>query len=288
MKLRSLLFVPGDRPERFVKAANSGADALIFDLEDSVTLGNKERARDAVAAYLKGAGGSPLLMVRINPLDSAMIEGDLASLARSMPAAIMLPKAEGAAAIRRLDGSLSRHGLTGVPVLPIATETPAALFELGSLREVANRLIGVTWGAEDLPLAIGAATARESDGRYTAPIELARSLALFAAHAAGVAAIDTVYPAFRDIAGLTAYAARAARDGYSGMLAIHPDQVAAINTAFTPGPVEIAQAQRVVAAFARARGAGALQLDGAMIDAPHLKRAVSLLARARGEDDRPC
>ena len=152
--------------------------------------------------------------------------------------------------------------------------------ELGSYGAVAERLAGLTWGAEDLPAAIGAATSRESDGRYTPPYELARSLTLFGAHAAGVAAIETVFPAFRDLDGLGAYAARAARDGFTGMMAIHPAQVPVINAAFSPSAEAVAQARAVVAAFAANPGAGALQLDGRMIDAPHLKQARLLLQRA--------
>ena len=172
---------------------------------------------------------------------------------------------------------------TGAPILPIATETPAALFELGSYREVADRLLGLTWGAEDLPAAMGATGAREADGRYTAPIETARSLALLAAHAAGVPAIETVYPDFRDLDGLAAYAARGARDGFTGMMAIHPDQVAVINRAFTPGAAEIAAARAIVEAFAAEPRAGVLAIDGKMVDAPHLAQARRLLERAGRE-----
>jgi citrate lyase subunit beta/citryl-CoA lyase len=166
------------------------------------------------------------------------------------------------------------------PILPIATETPGAVFDLGTLREVAHHLVGVSWGAEDLPAAIGAATAREADGRYTAPFEMVRSLTLFAAHAAGVAAIDTVFPNIKDEAGLAAYVGRAARDGFSGMLAIHPSQVAAINAGFTPSAEQLAHAQSVVDAFAANPAEGVLQMDGKMIDAPHLKAALSILTRA--------
>ena len=275
MRLRSLLFVPGDRPERFGKAAASGADALILDLEDAVAPTAKQAARAAVRAALSEPG--PVRLVRINPLDGAFADEDLDALAGTRPAGIVLPKAEGAASIAELERRLEVCGLAGVQVLPIATETPAALFRLGSYSEVAGRLLGLTWGAEDLPAAIGAATSREPDGRYTAPYELARSLTLFAAHAARVAAIDTVFPAFRDLEGLTAYAARAVRDGFTGMMAIHPAQVATINAAFTPSPEALAYAHAVVAAFDANPDAGALQLNGKMIDAPHLKQARYLI-----------
>jgi citrate lyase subunit beta/citryl-CoA lyase len=165
------------------------------------------------------------------------------------------------------------------PILPLATETPGGIFDLGSLREVAHYLIGISWGAEDLPAAIGARTSRDVAGHYLPPYEMARSLVLFAAHAAGVAAIDTVYPAFKDEAGFAAYVDRAVRDGFTGMLAIHPSQVPVINAAFTPSAEHLAQAQAIVDAFAANPGAGVLELDGKMIDAPHLKTAMAVLGR---------
>ncbi|VXC69970.1 HpcH/HpaI aldolase/citrate lyase family protein [Sphingomonas sp. 8AM] len=278
MRLRSLLFVPGDRPERFDKAAASGADALILDLEDAVAPAAKATARAAVAARLRAARGDVAEFVRVNPLGTALLEEDLAALAGVSPDAIVLPKAEGGASVLDLSARLAAAGIVA-PVLPIATETPAAIFQLGSYAGCSVPLAGLTWGAEDLPAAIGAATSREEDGRFTAPYEMARSLALFAAHAAGVAAIETVYPAFRDEAGLARYAARAARDGFTGMMAIHPAQVATINAAFTPTAEQVAHARAVVAAFEAAPGAGVLQLDGRMIDAPHLVQARRVLER---------
>ena len=274
MRLRSLLFVPGDRPDRMEKALGLGADALILDLEDSVAASRKGEARAAVAEFL-GRRERPMpLLVRINPIDGPYASDDLAALRDVHPDGLVLPKAEGAATVRALSS------WTGAPILPIATETPAALFELGSYREVADRLLGLTWGAEDLPAAIGATTAREVDGRYTAPIETVRSLALFAAHAARVPAIETVYPDFRDLDGLAAYAARGARDGFTGMMAIHPDQIAVINRAFTPTDAEIASARAIVQAFAAHPDAGVLAVDGKMVDAPHLAQARRLLERA--------
>ncbi len=275
MRLRSLLFVPGDRPERMVKALGLGADALILDLEDSVAPGAKGAAREHVAAFLAEPRTVPLF-VRINPLDSWLAEDDLAAVLPGRPDGIMLPKAEGGASLAALDSRLSGD----IAILPIATETPAAIFSLGSYGGVTDRLVGLTWGAEDLPAAIGAATSREADGSYTAPYQLARSLTLFGAHAAGVAAIETVYPDFRDLDGLTAYAARGRRDGFTGMMAIHPSQVAVINAAFTPSAEERGKAQAIVDLFAANPGAGALQLEGRMVDAPHLKAAKALLALA--------
>ena len=274
MRLRSLLFVPGDRPDRMEKALGLGADALILDLEDSVAPSRKAQAREAVIAFLARADRPIPLLVRVNPIDGPQPNEDLAALGGQRVDGLVLPKAEGAATVRAL------AGWTGAPILPIATETPAALFELGSYREVADRLLGLTWGAEDLPAAIGATAAREADGRYTAPIETVRSLALFAAHAAGVPAIETIYPDFRDLDGLAAYAARGARDGFTGMMAIHPDQIAVINRAFTPTEAEIASARAIVQAFAAQPDAGVLAVNGKMVDAPHLAQARRLLERA--------
>ena len=280
MRLRSLLFVPGDRPERMEKAVHLGADALILDLEDSVGADRKALARAAVRAFLEISRRPIPLLVRINPTDSKFVEADLEAVLEAVPDGLVLPKAEGAISVSTLLGRLAARGAHHLPILPIATETPAAIFQLGSYSEVADRLYGLTWGAEDLPAAIGAATSREADGQFTAPYELARSLTLFAAHAAGVAAIETVYPAIRDLDGLAAYAAKGARDGFTGMMAIHPSQVPIINEAFAPSPRAIASACAIIAAFEAAPGAGTLQLDGKMIDAPHLKQARALLARA--------
>lgn len=278
MTLHSLLFVPADRPDRFDKALASGADAIIVDLEDSVAPNRKAMAREAAGNFLAGPRRGKVL-VRINPLDSGDVQADLDAILEYKPDGIMLPKAEGARSIEQLTG---REWSGEVPVLPVTTETPAAMFELGSYRQVAQHLMGLTWGAEDLPAAVGASTSRNPDGSYTAPYELARSLALFAAHSAGVPAIDTVYPDIGDTDGLAAYAGRARRDGFTGMMAIHPAQVSVINAAFAPNEAELEKARRIVAAFEENRGAGALQLDGKMVDAPHLKQARRILGLTAG------
>ena len=278
MRLRSLLFVPGDRPDRMAKAMGSGADALILDLEDAVAPDAKPRARDAVARFLtEPRDGAVALFVRINPVDGPLAADDLAAVLPARPDGIVLPKADGLVRLH----ALAARGVNHIPILPIATETPTALFRLGDYAGSSLPLAGLTWGAEDLPAAIGAATAREADGGYTPPYQLARSLTLFAAHAAGVSAIETVYPDFRDLEGLAAYAARGRRDGFTGMMAIHPSQVPVINAAFTPSADELARARAIVDLFAANPGAGALQLDGRMVDAPHLKAAQALLARAQ-------
>ncbi|RYY37294.1 MAG: CoA ester lyase, partial [Sphingomonadales bacterium] len=246
-----------------------------LDLEDSVAPEKKPEARAAVAEWLARARGTPCL-VRINPIDSDHVRADL-DAARGADG-ILLPKAEGAASVKAL---LAMGDCP--PILPIATETPAAVFALGDYPQVAGQLLGLTWGAEDLPAAIGAASSREADGSYTAPYQMVRSLTLFGAHAAGVAAIETVYPNIADAEGLAAYVARGRRDGFTGMMAIHPAQVAAINAGFSPSEAEIAHAREVVAAFAASPGAGALKLGGKMIDLPHLKQAQALLARSAQE-----
>jgi citrate lyase subunit beta/citryl-CoA lyase len=270
MRLRSLMFVPGDRPDQMEKARNAGADALILDLEDAVDSARKGDARRHVADFLARGDRPARVFVRINALSSALVDEDLAALATSPPEAVVLPKAEGAASIEDLVHRFDRRGLPSCPILPIATETPLAVFKLGEYAAVADRLCGLTWGAEDLPAAIGATQARLAEGGFTPPYEMARALTLFAAHAAGIAAIETVYPAFRDAPGLSRYVARAAADGFTGMLAIHPQQVPIINAAFTPSAEALAQARRVVEAFARNPGRGVIDIDGAMFDAPHL------------------
>ncbi len=277
MRLASLLFVPGDRPDRMEKALSSGADALILDLEDSVSAACKPVARDAVAAFLNRPRNGPRLLVRINPLESAFVHTDIAAILKHRPDGIVLPKAEGAHSLRALD---ALFGDVACPVLPIAAETPIALFRMGDFAGGSQRLCGLTWGAEDLSASVGAAVGREKDGRYTAPIELARSLTLFAAHAAGVPAIETVYPDFRDLEGLRGYAERGARDGFTGMMAIHPTQVPVINAAFVPAPEAISHARRIIDAFSAAPGAGVLAIDGQMIDAPHFAQARRILDRA--------
>lgn len=279
MRLRSLLFVPGDRPDRMEKARGSGADALILDLEDAVALSAKPEARLAVADFVAREAGGPAIFVRLNPLDTDLVDDDLTALAPVTPYGYVLPKSTDGTSVAELAQRLTALGNRTSRILAIATEVPQALFGLGSYGGVSDRLVGLSWGAEDLPAAIGATSAREADGRYTPVYEVVRTLALMGAHAAGVLAIDTVYPAFKDLDGLAAFAARARRDGFNGMLAIHPAQVPVINAAFTPTAAEVVQARAVVDLFAANPGAGALALDGKMLDAPHLKAAQRILAQ---------
>jgi len=285
--LRSFLFVPADSEKKIARGLESGADALILDLEDAVAEAAKPAARALAAALLKGRAQprAPELWVRINPLTGPHALGDLAAVVAAAPDGIVIPKPDSAADLVRLDHYLSAleaaAGLArgGIRVMPVATETPASVFGLGTYAG-APRLAAMTWGAEDLPAAIGAAGGRWDDGSFTDLCRLVRSLCLAAAAAAEVPAIETVYPAFRDEAGLAAYAARGRREGFTGMMAIHPAQVPLINAAFTPSEAEIAEARRIVALFEAHPGAGTLALDGRMLDLPHLKAARKTLAAA--------
>jgi citrate lyase subunit beta / citryl-CoA lyase len=295
--MRSLLFVPGDSPRKLSKALVAGADVLILDLEDSVAQAAKVAARRSVRSFLGEAKIEtvrPLLYVRINALTSGLSEADLDEVMVAGPDGIMLPKCEGRDDVALLDSRLAvREALHGLPdgatrILPIATETPAALFGMAGYRGSSPRLIGLAWGAEDLAAAIGAGANMDADGSWLPPFSLARNLCLFAAAAAQVAAIDTVFTDFRDLAGLTREADAAALDGFTGKLAIHPAQVPVINAAFTPSDEAVAHARRVLAAFAQADDAGVVGLDGAMLDRPHLEAARRLLARAGAAGkDRP-
>jgi citrate lyase subunit beta / citryl-CoA lyase len=285
MTPRSWLFVPGDNPEMTAKAFAAGADAVIVDLEDAVLEPNKADARSLIAAFKQEPPRtSSQLWVRINPLGTKHALLDLAAAVPVGPAGIVLPKADSASAVIELDHYLSAlEAAAGRPigetkVLPIATETPKSVFELGSYVASGPRLAGLTWGAEDLPTAVGAASGRDEFGAFTPLCELVRSLCIAGAAAAGVAAIDTVYPAFKDAEGLRAYVQRGRRDGFQGMLAIHPAQVPVINELFTPSAAEIEHAERVVAAFESDAGRSAIALDGKMLDAPHLKQATRILA----------
>jgi citrate lyase subunit beta / citryl-CoA lyase len=287
--MRSLLFVPADSARKLDKAMSSGADALIIDLEDSIALDGKARARESAAAFLKNAMTSatrPFLMVRVNGLQTGLTDADLDAVAPAKPDAIMLPKAEGGAAIVHADAKLAvREAQNDLPdghikILPIATETAAALFMVGTFAGVSSRLIGMTWGAEDLSAELGARANRDAQGRFLDPYRLARSLCVAGAAAAAVPAIDTVFVDFRNDAGFRRECEEACRDGFVGKMAIHPAQVPIINEVFTPSAEAIAHAQSVIAAFAAAPGAGVVGIGGVMYDRPHLVRAKQLLARA--------
>jgi citrate lyase subunit beta/citryl-CoA lyase len=287
MKLRSLLFVPGDSDKKFAKAAECGADVLICDLEDAVAPGQKDAARELVGQWVGEADNvAPALFVRVNPLDTGLTEADLAAVVKPGLAGIVVPKANGAQDIetigRMIDPLEQSAGLpaNSVRIVVVATETPAAMFALGSYAPAHPRLIGLTWGAEDLGAAIGITSNKEDDGSWTFPFLVARAQCLFAAANAGVAPIDTLFGNFRDMEGLEADCRKARRDGFTGRIAIHPAQVETINRCFTPSEEELAEARKIIAAFAANPDAGTLGIDGKMYDIPHLKTAQKVLLAA--------
>jgi len=292
MKLRSLLFVPGDSEKKLSKSATVPADALILDLEDSVAPEHKAAARELLGSFLSdhAEARQKQIWVRINPVDQPAALEDLAGIMHGRPDGIVQPKTRSPDDVLLLGQHLENFekdlGLvTGsTRILPVSTETPEAIFSLGQYVRCDQRLAGLTWGAEDLSTAVGASANKDREGNWTSPFQLVRNLCLFAAHAAGVAAIDTIYADFRDLDGLRASCDEARRDGFSGKLAIHPDQVTVINSAFTPSEEEINQARRIVDLFAANSGAAALSLDGVMLDIPHLKQARNILAMAVDAD----
>jgi citrate lyase subunit beta / citryl-CoA lyase len=286
--MRSLLFVPGDSQSKLDKALNSGADALIVDLEDSVASSRKAEARAVARTFLGKASPiaeRPQLLVRVNGLDTGLTDDDLDAILPGKPDAIMLPKAQGGASITHLDAKLTAreaiHGLREglVRIVALATETATALFAAGTYGGSSPRLMALSWGAEDLSADLGTETNRDANGHFTAPFVWARNLCLAGAAAAEIAAVDTVFVDFRNPEGLRREAEEARRDGFAGKLAIHPNQVAIINEVFTPSATAIADAEAVIAAFATNPGAGVVGLNGIMYDRPHLERAKRLLAR---------
>jgi citrate lyase subunit beta / citryl-CoA lyase len=283
---RSLLFAPGDSERKLAKAAASEADLLLLDLEDAVAEVRKGEARAMVAAHLRDIERRQPQWVRINPLDTQHALADLAAIVPARPDGIMLPKATRSEAERLHHYLTALEAAAGLPqgqiaTMVVATETAPALFTLGDYAGC-PRLVALTWGAEDSATALGATGNRDEAGEYEFPYQLFRALCLAGAAAAGVTPIETIHGDFRDLAGLEKVAAKARRAGFRGMMAIHPDQVPVINRAFSASPAEIEQAERIVAAFAAAPGAGTIGLDGAMLDMPHLKRAQAVLAMRRG------
>lgn len=288
--LRSLLFVPGDSERKLAKGDASGADALILDLEDAVAPERKAAARALTAEYLASRpreGRGPALWVRINPFDTGLTLDDLAAIVAAAPDGIMAPKVDGPREVailsHYLDALEVQAGIAkgSIAILPVATETARAPFALGDYAAAGlDRLAGLTWGAEDLSAAIGASTNLDPQGGWAYTYRLVRSLTLLAAHAANVQAIETLYVDFRDEAGLRASCRAARAEGFTGRVAIHPDQVAPINESFTPSTAEVDHARAVIAAFAAQPGAGTVGLDGKMLDIPHLKQAHKTLAAA--------
>jgi citrate lyase subunit beta/citryl-CoA lyase len=290
-RLRSWLFVPGDSEKKLAKSEGIPADALILDLEDSVAPENKISARALVCEYLasRATGNRQQVWVRINPIDHVEAGADLSAVIPAGPDGIVVPKTRSPDDLellgRRIGTYEAEHEIKigSTRILPVATETPQSLFSLGEYRQCSKRLAGLTWGAEDLSAAVGATTNRDENGNWTSPYQMVRALCLFAAHAAGVEAIDTLFADFQNMEGLEKSCAEARRDGFSGKLAIHPAQVEVINRAFTPSTLEIERARRIVALFEANPGAGTLALDGVMLDLPHLVQAKKILSMAEGE-----
>ncbi len=285
---RSWLFIPGDSDRKLAKADEAGSDALILDLEDSVAPASKPVGREKVRAFLDArppGSRTSALWVRVNPLDEGALL-DLAAVVGGAPDGIMLPKIDGPADVRRLGHGLDTlEAREGIPpgqirIMPVATETATAPFALGDFAAAAlARLSGLTWGAEDLATALGASTNVDASGQWALTFRLVRSLTLLAAKAAGVQAVETLFVDFRDTDGLRASCRAAAQEGFTGRIAIHPAQVAAINEAFAPSEADVAHARRVLDAFAAQGNAGTVGLDGKMLDIPHLKQSQAVLAR---------
>jgi len=285
--MRSFLFVPADSDKKLSKCASSGADALILDLEDSVALSNKEAARKNAAAFLQSADANgPKLCVRMNALDTPLWQDDLKAVVASKPYAIMVPKTISGGCIEKVSDHLDKleaeAGVSpeSIKLFCVATETAASMFNLGTYGDVSSRLFAMTWGAEDLAAALGARDNKDEAGNYTGPYQMARTLTLLGAVAAGVMPLDGIWKDFRDDAGLEREARAAVRDGFTAKLAIHPAQVETINRVFTPSDEDLARARAVIAAFDDAGDVGVVALDGVMLDIPHLKQARALLAKA--------
>ena len=284
--MRSLLFVPADGGSKLDKAFGSGADAIILDLEDSIAPERKKAAREACLEYLNAVrdrAERPRLLVRINGLETGLTDADLAAIVPGRPDAILFPKAEGGESVVHVDAKLTaQEAITGVPegatkILAQSVESARGLFLAGTFRDASPRLIGMTWGPEDLSSEVGAETNREADGNLTEPYRLARSMCLFGAAAAKIPAIETIHVDFRNLDALRRDTELARRDGFTGRLAIHPAQVPVINEVFTPSAEQIEKAKAIVAAFAAKPGAGTVGIGGKMYDRPHLVRAQRLL-----------
>lgn len=287
--MRSLLFVPGDSERKLEKGFASEADAVIVDLEDSVAPANKQAARRIAAAFIaaRRSRTRAAIYVRVNDLATGLTDDDLATLVSVRPDGIMLPKSNGGQDVQLLSAKLRVHEAeAGLPdgqtkILPIITETAAGVFAAQTYAGASPRLSGLTWGAEDLSAAIGARSARDEAGRYTQVFRLARAVTILAASSAEVAAVDTVFPNFRDSTGFATECAEAERDGFTAKMAIHPDQVPVINAAFTPSREAVERSAAIVAAFSAAGNPGVVGIEGKMFDRPHLRLAERLLARAK-------
>jgi citrate lyase subunit beta / citryl-CoA lyase len=271
---RSWLFVPADSERKVEKALDSDADAIIFDLEDSVVPAQKAAAREILKGCVPRSGG-PQWWVRVNPIGSEFIKDDLKLIGVADIHGIVLPKCEGGWDVIEL-----AHHTGNIPVHAIVTETPASLFAMLSYRDPNSPLAAMSWGAEDLSAALGASSKFDANGELSFTYQLARSLCLAGAVAAGVQPVDGVFADFRDEQGLRAEAEAARREGFTGKLAIHPAQIPVINAAFSPSNEDVRHAAEIVAAFEAQPNAGVLSVGGRMVDRPHLLQARRVLERA--------
>ena len=292
--MRSTLFVPGDSEKKFLKAMSAAGmarpDGLILDLEDSVATSEKPKARQMTASFIAAArrkDNAPRQFVRINPVETGLWREDLAAIMGAAPDGVFQPKCRSGADVMTLANALDEaersHGLPvgSTRIMAIITEVPISLLNLSSYVGCSARVESMTWGAEDLSAAMGSMGNRDASGAYTSPFRLARDLCLFTATAAGVQPIDTIYGNFKDSKGLEAECKASANDGFTGKIAIHPDQIAVINEVFTPSAAEVARSKRIIAAFDDNPGVGVVGMDGEMLDQPHLTRARRILERAR-------
>tara|TARA_Y100000815_G_scaffold55747_1_gene45171 strand:- start:560 stop:1456 length:897 start_codon:yes stop_codon:yes gene_type:complete len=285
---RSFLFAPGDSERKMAKAFASGADAVILDLEDAVEASAKSRARDMVREFLAEprVAGGPERWVRVNPLDSDDIAEDLDAVIGAGLDGIMLPKAEGTEQVEAVSAMIAklermRGDIEGrTKLFLVAGESPRGVLRCVDYPKGTARLCAMSWGPWDLATALGASGNRHPDGTLKPPYELARSLCLIGAVAAGVAPIETAPMEFRDLTVVRDFARAAAADGFTGLIAIHPDQIAAIHEALAPSAEEIEQARKICALFASGDQVGTIGLDGQMLDRPHLVQAERILFRA--------
>jgi len=288
--MRSFLFVPADSPRKLEKSLESGADAIIIDLEDAIAADQKEAARANAAAFIKGLPASssrPPIFIRVNGLESGLTDADLDAVLPAKPYGVVLPKGEGGASIIHLDAKLTaREAMHGIEdgatrIFAFAIESASAMFLAGTYAGASKRLLGLTWGSEDLSYEFGGVSSRDATGQFFEPYKLARTLCLTAAAAAKVLAIDTVYADFRNPAGLRREAQDAAHQGFAGKMAIHPAQIPILNEVFAPSPERIAWARAVAEAFAATPDKGAVQVNGVMYDRPHLLHAEQVLKQTK-------
>jgi citrate lyase beta subunit len=289
---RSLHFVPGGNEKMMTKALTLAADGLILDLEDAVPPDRKAATRPIVRGWLSELDfGGRERWVRMNPIFTDLAVPDLEETIAGRPDGYIVPKPRRAGDIHAIAQELDRlertHGLPAgsTKLIPLATETPEGLLNIGEIAKASPRIVALSWGVEDLSAAMGLPRLRDAKGQYLDIPRHARVMCAVAASAAGVEAVDTVYTDIADLDGLRRECEDGVAMSFSGKISIHPTQIDVINAVFTPAPVEVAEAHELVAAFdehAR-RGLYAFRFKGMMVDAPHLTRARKVIARAGGK-----